>query len=160
MKSTFSFAARITMGAVATMSLWACTGVSEKMVGWMASDVPALGLLDGRLLRGQASFRREREATVHLESSEAPSLVCFGPLSFTSTNTGVVRLACSDGRSARVTFRALGPLSGTGAGPSEQGAFALTYGLPPEQAAAALGVAPDRLLPAKPAAATATTGGG
>lgn len=152
---------RTALACVLVLGLGACAMVGEKVGGWLSSNSEALAVMDGRILRGQASFAREREATFQLQTQDAPALSCFGALRFTATTTGVIDLSCNDGRDVAVAFQSLGPISGTGRGLLGNAAFALTYGLSPERAAAYLAVPADRLVPAKPkdpAPAPAATG--
>ena len=123
-----------------------CTSLTEKTTRWLSSDVVAYGVLDARVMRGQANFASEREATLQLQSSGAPGLSCFGTLRFTASNSGVVDFSCSDGRLLMVPFRSLSVLSGAGRGLSGQTQMAISYGLPTEKAASFLGLPADRLV--------------
>jgi hypothetical protein len=156
MKTNFSWSPVLMLGLVGMTAtgLSGCAGVAEKFDGWLASNTQAIAVVDGRVLRGQASFTKEREATVALQSSTGPSLTCLGPLRYSASITGWVDLSCSNGQAVRVNFRSLSPLSGTGRGLLGSSEFALTYGLEPEQAAAFLELPVERLL--EPPAATPT----
>jgi hypothetical protein len=145
--------ARLIFWACAAHALVGCSTVTEKISGWMASDANALAVVDGRVLRGQARFYSEREATFSLNSTEGVSLVCHGPLRFTGSKQGVIQLQCSDSRSAHLQFAALTPLSGSAAGKSSGDAgvdVMLTYGMPAQRAAAYLSLPVERLMPPKP----------
>ena len=149
------------MAMAIAMAMSGCAMVGEKVGGWLSSNSEALAVVDGRILRGQANFAKEREATFQLQTQDAPALSCFGALRFTATTTGVIDLSCNDGRGVAVAFQSLGPISGTGQGLLGNAAFALTYGLSPERAAAYLAVPVDRVAPPKPkdaAPAPAATG--
>ena len=136
------------LGALA-VCLAGCASVTEKVTGWLSSNVDAIGVLDGRVMQGQANFASEREATMQLQSMEAPSLTCFGALRYTATHSGVVDFSCNDGRTIRLAFQSLGRLSGSGRGWLGQSEFALTYGLPPAQAASFLALPIERLVQTK-----------
>jgi len=134
-----------------------CASVTKKMTGWFSSNVDAIGVIDGRILRGQATFSSEREATLQLQSSDAPILACAGVLRYTASSSGVIDLSCNDGRSALLVFQPLSPLSGAGRGGAGKAEITLTYGLPPEKAAAYLAVPLEQLeLPKEEAAAPVT----
>ena len=147
------------------LSLTACTTITEKARDLLASGADAYAVVDGRVLMGDASFYSDRDARVQVQSTDEPSLSCYGPLRFTATTSGVVEFNCSNGRTATVYFQALGPLSGAGRGVLDDvplgtntanGAkpkpeFVLTYGLAPGKAAGYLAVPADRLVPPKPA---------
>ena len=139
---------RLTLALVGAgaVGLCGCASLTEKTTRWLSSDVVAYGVLDARVMRGQASFPSEREATLQLQSSDAPGLSCFGSLRFTASNSGVVDFSCSDGRSLMVPFQSLGVLSGAGRGSSGPTRMAISYGLAPEKAASFLGLPADRLL--------------
>ncbi len=124
-----------------------CVSVGEKFNSVLASNAAAAAVVDGRILQGQASFTSEREATVLLQSVAEPSLTCFGPLRYSASSAGSVFLTCNNGLSVTVAFRSLSALSGQGRGLLGRSEFSLTYGLEPLQAAAFLGVAPERLIP-------------
>ena len=158
--------------ALGTLGLTACTTITEKARGWLASDADAFAVVDGRVLMGEARFYSERDGRVQVHGSDEPALSCFGPLRFNATTSGVVEFNCSNGRTATVYFQAMGPLSGAGRGllddsPAEatmstgskpKSEFVLTYGLPPAKAVGYLAVAADRLLPPKPAEAASAAG--
>lgn len=148
MKTNFLLPRKQLLSAVCAgvLGLCGCATVGEKFNVWLASNADAVAVVDGRILRGQASFTREREATVLLKSSAEPSLSCFGPLRFNASRNGWVDFACSNGLSVVVAFRALTPLSGEGRGLLGKSEFSFTYGLGPEQAAAYLEVPLDRLV--------------
>jgi hypothetical protein len=150
MKSSQSFSPwrNPLLAAWVVLCLTACASVNESLGDlFLSSNAEAIGVLDGRVLRGRANFTGEREATFHLQSSDAPKLSCFGPLSYTATSTGLVNFACSDARSVLVEVHTLSQLTGTGRSRPGPAALALTYGLGTEKAAAYLGVAPERLIP-------------
>lgn len=139
-----------------------CATVTEKTTGWLSSNTEVIGTLGGRILRGEANFAREREATFQLQTvvpaqinpsavdaKPAPNLSCFGPLRYTATRSGVVNLSCSDGRSFALVFVPLSPVSGMARDMSGRSDFTLTYGLPPEKAAGYLAVSLEQLLPPK-----------
>jgi hypothetical protein len=136
------------LAALVVLGLTACASVNESLGGLLlSSNADAIGVLDGRILRGKANFTGEREATFHLQSSDFPQLSCFGPLSYTATTTGLINFSCSDGRWILVEVHTLSQLTGTGRSRAGAGALALTYGLATEKAAAYMGVAPERLRP-------------
>ena len=143
----------LSLVCVTAAGLSGCAGVGEKLDGWMGSNAKAIAVVDGRILRGQASFTKEREANVVLQSSAGSSLTCFGPLRFSSSTNGWIDFSCSNGLAVKVNFRSLSPLSGMGRGLLGSSEFVLTYGLAPEQAAAYLEVPLDSLVepPAKTA---------
>lgn len=122
-----------------------CASVTKKMTGWFSSNVDVIGVVEGRILRGQATFPSEREATLQLQSSDTPILACAGVLRYTASRSGVIDLSCNDGRSVLLVFQPVSPLSGAGRGGAGKAEFALTYGLPPERAAAYLAVPLERL---------------
>jgi hypothetical protein len=157
MKTNSSLLPRLMLSLVciATAGLSGCASVAEKFDGWLASNAQAIAVVDGRVLRGQASFTKEREATVTLQSSTGPGLTCFGPLRFSASTNGWIDFSCSNGQAVRVNFRSLSPLSGTGRGLLGSSEFALTYGLEPEQAAAFLELPVERLLELPAATPTA-----
>ncbi len=133
----------ISLACFAAFLLTGCASVGEKLDGWLASDAKAIAVVDRRVLRGQASFTKEREANVVLQSSAGPGLTCFGPLRFSSSNHGWIDFSCSNGLTAKVNFRSLSPLSGMGRGMLGSHEFSFVYGLQPEQAAAYLEVPLD-----------------
>jgi hypothetical protein len=136
------------LAAWVVLSLTACASVNESLGDlFLSSNADLIGVLDGRVLRGRANFTGEREATFQLQSSDAPRLSCFGPLSFTATSTGLVNFSCSDARSVLVEVHTMSQLTGTGRSRPGPVALALTYGLGTEKAAAYLGVAHERLVP-------------
>ncbi|MEI8327218.1 MAG: hypothetical protein WCH44_18015 [Betaproteobacteria bacterium] len=130
----------------AALCLSGCATVNETTNGWLASEAQAFAVVGTKVLRGQARFTGEREATVLLQDSETPKLTCFGPLHFTSTAAGVIDLSCGSAGPVTVAFRALSPLSGTGLGVMGSGEFAMTYGVPAEKAAGYLGLSAAHLL--------------
>ena len=138
------------LGCALLLGLSGCAMVGEKVGGWLSSNSEALAVVDGRVLRGQANFAREREATFQLQTQDQPALSCFGTLRFTATTSGVIDMSCNDGRAIALAFQSLGPLSGIARGLLGNAAFALTYGLSAERAAAYLAVPADRLMPPKP----------
>ncbi len=158
--SVFAVSVRAGVLTMATVLLFTgCATVTEKTTGWLSSNTEVIGTLGGRILRGEANFAREREATFQLQTAvltqtdpsavdtkPAPSLSCFGPLRYTATRSGVVDLSCSDGRSFVLVFIPLSPVSGMARDMSGRSDFTLTYGLPPEKAAGYLAVSPERLV--------------
>ncbi len=147
--SVFVVSARAGVLTMATvLLLTGCATVTEKTTVWLSSNTEVIGTLGGRILRGEANFAREREATFQLQTA-APSLSCFGPLRYTATRSGVVDLSCSDGRSFVLVFVPLSPVSGMARDMSGRSDFTLTYGLPPEKAAGYLAVSLERLVPPK-----------
>lgn len=153
--SVAAVAVTAAMTTVALLQLTACATVTEKTTGWLSSNADVIALVDGRILRGEANFAREREATFQLQTSAAtiPSLSCFGRLRYTATSSGVVDLACSDGRTFNLVFAPLSPVSGVArdaTGGTGNSGFTLTYGLSSEKAAGYLAVPLERLVPAKP----------
>ena len=128
------------------MCLLGCAAVSEKTTELFSSNTPAIAVFDGRVLWGRANFTSAHEATLQLQTTDAPTLTCSGSLRYTATNSGSVGLACSDGRSASLAFQALSALSGAGRGQVGSAGFVLTYGLAPEQAAGYLGLPAERLV--------------
>ena len=139
---------RLLFLSLIVFNLSGCSSVNEKVTRWLSSNADAIGVIDDRILRGQASFTNQREATVHLQSNDAPtpSLTCLGALRFTASNSGVVDFSCSDGRSIMVPFQSRSLLSGVGRGLVGNSEFALTYGLPSEKAASFLGLPMERLI--------------
>lgn len=131
--------------SAALANLSGCASVNEKVTQWLSSGVDAIAMVDGKILRGKASFSSEREATLQLQSSDRPSLTCFGALRYTATTSGVVDFSCNDGRTLTTPFQSLSLLSGVGRGSVGNAEFALTYGLPPQKAASFLGLPADRL---------------
>ena len=132
------------------LALGGCSTVEQTAADIFASRTHAAAVYAGRLLQGQASFASSREATIHLQSSAAPAISCFGAMRFTATNSGVVNLACSDGMAVAMPFQALGPLRGSGRNQSGESVFSLAYGLPAEMLASYLGVSVEQLkLPAR-----------
>ena len=127
------------------ISLTGCTSVNEKMTGWLSSNVDAIAVLDGKVLRGEATFPNEREATLQLQSNDTPSLTCLGQLRYTATSSGVVNFTCNDGSSTMVPFQSRSVLSGVGRGLAGKAEFALTYGLSIERAASFLALPIERL---------------
>ncbi len=140
-----------------------CASVTEKTTGWLSSNSQVFGTVGGQILRGEANFVREREATFQLQSGvvmqadqsdvtvkSASNLSCFGRMHYTATSSGVVNLACSDGRTFVLVFTSLSPVSGMARDVSGSSDFALTYGLPPEKAAGYLAVSLEQLVPLKP----------
>lgn len=138
-----------TVGLI-TILLCGCSTIDQTASNVFSSNADASGVFAGRVLLGKANFTTAREATVHLQSDEDPSLNCFGNLRFTATTGGVVGFACSDGSSPAVPFQALSPLRGSGRSQIGSNVFALTYGLQPEMAAAYLAVPVERLPRPKP----------
>jgi hypothetical protein len=138
------------LGCALLLGFSGCAMVSDKIGGWLSSNSEALAVVDGRVLRGQANFAREREATFQLQTQDQPALSCFGTLRFTATASGVIDMSCNDGRALALAFQSLGPLSGIGRGLLGNVEFGLTFGLSPERAAAYLAVPADRLMPPKP----------
>ena len=127
------------------LSLTGCSSVNEKMTGWLSSNVDAIAVLDGKVLRGEATFPNEREATLQLQSSDTPSLTCLGALRYTASNSGVVNFTCNDGSTSMVPFQSRSVLSGVGRGLTGKAEFALTYGLSVEKAASFLALPVERL---------------
>jgi hypothetical protein len=127
------------------LSLTGCTSVNEKITGWLSSNVDAIGVLDGKIMRGKAIFPNEREATLQLQSNDTPSLTCLGLLRYTATNSGVVNFTCNDGSNSMVPFQSRSVLSGVGRGLTGKAEFALTYGLSVEKAASFLALPIERL---------------
>ena len=140
------------LACTAVLALCGCASVGEKLDGWLASSTQASAAVGARVLLGQVSFTREREASVTLQSNAGPSLTCFGPLRCNASTAGWIDLACSNGQAVRVSFQSLSALSGTGRGLLGGSEFSLTFGLEPEQAAAFLEVPVERLVdsPDKP----------
>ena len=141
---------------VTVLLLSGCVAVSDGMTELSSSRTAAFAVVDGRVLRGEARLSAERAGSVQLQSADNPSLTCFGPLMFTATMQGVIRLSCSNGRTVAVSFQSLSPLGGAGRGnmetadagaPSRLTDFALTYGLRADQASAYLGVPAASLMP-------------
>lgn len=138
------------------LALSGCATGVEKVTGWLASNAPTIAVMDGRVLRGDAKFTQAREATVQLQSADLPALSCFGPLRHTSTSSGSMVLACSDGRNVTLAFQALSPMSGIANGLASKAdgtistPVVLTFGLPPEKAAGYLGISIDSLVPSQP----------
>jgi hypothetical protein len=130
------------------MCLGACTSIDEAALGVFASNAPASGLFAGRVMQGHASFIRAREGSLYLQSTDGPSLACFGALRLTATLGGVANLSCSDGQSLAIPFQVLSPLRGAGRVQLGEAMFGLTYGLAAETASAYLGLPVERLLPA------------
>lgn len=133
-----------------SLSLTGCASVNEKVTGWLSSNVEAIGVFDGKILRGKATFPSEREATLHLQSNDIPSLSCLGALRYTATSSGVVDFSCNDGRFGMVPIQSRSVLSGVGRGWVGKAEFTLTYGLPVERAASFLALPIEQL--AEPAA--------
>ena len=132
--------------AGASACLLGCAAVAEKSGELFSSNAPAIGVLDGRILWGQANFTSAREATVQLQSTDAPVLTCSGTLRYTASSSGMLGLACNDGRSVSSAFQSLSPLSGASRSQAGAPGFAFTYGLPPEKAAGYLALPVERLL--------------
>ena len=124
--------------SITLLSLSGCSSVTEKVTGWLSSNVDAIGVLDGKILRGKATFPNEREATLQLQSRDIPSLSCLGALRYTATSSGVVNFTCNDGSTSMVPFQSRSVLSGVGRGLAGKAEFALTYGLSIEKAASFL----------------------
>lgn len=129
------------------MCLSACTTIDETALAVFASNTPAAGLFAGRVMQGTASFARAREATLHLQSADAPRLACFGDMRLTATSSGVATLSCSNGQTLAIPFQLLSPLRGLGRVQAGGADYALTYGLTADTAAAYLGVPVERLGP-------------
>jgi hypothetical protein len=136
----------LTVACIAATLLSGCASVGEKVGSLLASNATAIGVVDGHILRGQASFTKAREATVLLKGTAGASLSCFGPLRFNSSSSGWVDLACNNGQSTVVAFRSLTALSGAGRGMLGGHEFSFTFGLEAEQAAAFLEVPQDSLV--------------
>ena len=130
--------------------LGACTTIDETASAVFASNTPAAAVFGGRVLQGQASFTHARSGTVQLQSNDAPSLACFGPLRLTATSSGVASLSCSDGQTFAIPFQVLSPLRGSGRTQVGAAVFALTYGLQPDLAEAYLGLPEGRLVRTPP----------
>jgi hypothetical protein len=130
------------------LGLPACSSMGVKVTDWLSSNVDAIGVLDGRILLGQANFPSEREATIGLQARDTPGLSCFGPLRYTSSTAGVINFSCNDGRSVLLPFQSISSLRGAGRVALGSGEFALTYGLTPEKAASFLAVPASQLVPA------------
>lgn len=141
--------------ALAAVLLASCSAIDETASKVFSSNADATGVFAGRVLQGKANFTSAHEATIRLQSDDAPALSCFGSLRFTATSGGVAGFLCSDGSSVSMPFQSLSPLRGSGRGQIGHAAVALTYGLPPEMAAAYLGLPVERL--ARPAAGAAVT---
>lgn len=143
------FLRRLMSFSVVVLGLSGCSTANETVTRWLSSQAEAIGVIDDRILRGQATFPNEREATIHLQSSDAgrPTLTCLGALRFTASNSGVVDFSCSDGRSLMMPFQSRSLLSGVGRGVVGNADFAWTYGLPSERAASFLGLPIERLMP-------------
>lgn len=160
----FAATSRASVLTMATVLLFTgCATVTEKTTGWLSSNSQVIGTLGGRILRGEANFAREREATFQLQTGTvmqadqsadnakpALNLSCFGQLRHTATRSGVVDLACTDGRTFVLIFTSLSPVSGVARDVSRGSDFTLTYGLPPEKAAGYLAVPLEQLVPLKP----------
>ena len=136
--------------AILLLASSGCSTVEQTAADIFASRTEAAAVYGGRLLQGQASFTSAREATIHLQSSTAPALSCFGAMRFTATNSGIVNLSCSDGMAVAIPFQALGPLRGSSRNQSGQPAFSLAYGMPTEMVATYLGVPVEQLKPPAP----------
>ena len=137
----------LTSLSIMVFSLTGCSSVTEKMTGWLSSNVDAIATLNGKILRGKATFPNEREATFYLQSNDAPRLTCLGALRYTATSSGVVYFSCNDGGTSMVLFQSLSILSGIGRGLGgvEKTEFALTYGLTTDKATSFLALPIERL---------------
>lgn len=144
---------RLLLPALCALVLSGCASSFEKVSGWMSSNADAFAVLDSQILQGKMNFAREREGTLQMQTQSGPVLSCSGPLRYTATQTGMLNISCNDGRTGRLTFAALSPISGTARGTVGTAPIKLTYGLAPEKAAGYLGVPIEMLAPPKQAPA-------
>ena len=142
--------------ALAALLLAACSTVDEAASRLFSSNTDAAGVIAGRVMLGRANFTSAHEATIRLQSDDAPGLSCFGSLRFTATSGGVAGFLCSDGVAVSMPFRAISALRGAGRGQIGDNMVALTYGLEPDIAAAYLGLPAGRLV--RTAAGTSAAG--
>ena len=152
MQSTSGFKAicRWLLAGCAAATLWGCATVAETTTSLFSSNTPAIAVIDGRILRGQANFTSGREATVQLQSTDAPSMACSGTLRYTATSSGSVSISCTNGHSLTSTFQALSALSGAGSNLGASPGFAFTYGLTADKAAGYLHLPAERLVRTDP----------
>lgn len=104
-------------------------------MGLFTATAPVLAILHDDLFVGEAVGYMDRTGTIDLHSVVDTNLKCVGRFEYTGARTGVANVQCNDGADARLSFNALGPLSGYGYGKTSRGPASFTYGLSPEEAA-------------------------
>lgn len=143
---------RMALAGVLLACLSGCAGMGEKVTGWLSTDSESYAVLGGRILSGKTNFPRDRQGNVSLQAVDgAAPLQCSGSFVYLASTSGNIELSCSDGRTLRLGFMALGPVSGIARGTQAGIGMSFTYGLAPDKAAGYLGVPAERLPSAKPA---------
>lgn len=133
-----TFTMKTTALSLCALLLGGCAQVDDASLQLLSSSAPAVALIHETLLHGEVVLNPDRSGTVELASSGSVVLRCAGALRFTATETGTMHLRCSDGSEARLSFAAIGPVSGHGSGLSAHGPVSLSYGMTPAQSAAYL----------------------
>ena len=140
---------------ISTLFLAGCAKINDTAMNVMASSSPAVAVVNGTLLTGKAVLFTDRTGTLDLQSDKEPVLKCMGRLRYTATQSGQVRLQCSDGTDASMTFTAVGESKGHGSGNTARGTAAFTYGFDMTEAAAYLRLPTDKPVDAAPEAGAA-----
>lgn len=141
------------------LGLTACARVADSSLQLFSTTVPAIAMVQGQLLQGEAQLAPDRTGTVTLagdaDASEplagaSPVARCVGRLRYTSTAAGIIDLRCSTGVAAELRFTLLSETRGYAYGESAGGPVSLALGLSPQEARAFLSVPANKQLLERP----------